>query len=70
MIRALRRLIEPDALDPAAQQSPRFSAHLPYLGGDPVDCAYQNENSHGFVLECMPQTGAVNRPGFIGGIFV
>lgn len=58
MIRALRRLIEPDALDPASRQSPRFSAHLPYLGGDPADCAYQNENAHGFVLECMPQTGA------------
>jgi len=58
MIRALRRLIEPDALDPASRKAPRFSAHLPYLGGDPADCVYQNENSHGFVLECMPQTGA------------
>lgn len=56
MIPALRRLIEPDALD-SASHAPRFSRWLPYLAaGD--DCIYENEDSHGFVLECMPQTGA------------
>jgi conjugal transfer ATP-binding protein TraC len=58
MMRALRRLIEPDALDPASHQAPRFSHWLPYLAADAADCVYENENSHGFVMECMPQVGA------------
>lgn len=57
MLKTLRNLIEPESMDGSTQHA-RFSSYLPYMGADPADCVFQNDSSHGFVLECMPQTGA------------
>ncbi len=58
MIKILRQLIEPDAIDPSSRRAPRFSKWLPYMACDDADNVYQNEDSYGFVLECIPQAGS------------
>jgi len=58
MIKSLRQLMEPDALDPSSERAPKFSTWLPYMACDVADNVFQNEDSYGFVLECVPQAGA------------
>jgi len=58
MIKAIRRLIEPDALDPSFGHASRFSTWLPYMGCTGAGNVFLNEGSYGFVLECCPQSGS------------
>jgi len=57
MIKKFFNLIQPDPLD-HVEKTARFSKYLPYMGYDDAGKLFENEDGHGFVLECMPQSGA------------
>jgi len=57
MISRLLKLTEPDPFDQVEIPN-RLSTHLPYMAYDDAGHIFQNEDGYGFMLECMPQSGA------------